>query len=124
MNWFKSQKEFLAEKYNSNVYNEFGSSSLNVGKVAPTFESDQKIDGRLILRNNFRTLFQRHPEILTFGEDTGKIGGVNQAMEGMQEEFGEIRVFDTGIREASIIGQGIGLALRLSLIHISEPTRR
>ena len=112
MNWFKSQKEFLAEKYNSNVYNEFGSSSLNVGKVAPTFESDQKIDGRLILRNNFRTLFQRHPEILTFGEDTGKIGGVNQAMEGMQEEFGEIRVFDTGIREASIIGQGIGLALR------------
>ena len=86
--------------------------SLNVGKVAPTFELDQKIDGRLILRNNFRTLFQRHPEILTFGEDTGKIGGVNQAMEGMQEEFGEIRVFDTGIREASIIGQGIGLALR------------
>ena len=83
-----------------------------MGKVAPTFESDQKIDGRLILRNNFRTLFQRHPEILTFGEDTGKIGGVNQAMEGMQDEFGEIRVFDTGIREASIIGQGIGLALR------------
>ena len=66
----------------------------------------------IILRNNFRTLFKRHPEILTFGEDTGKIGGVNQAMEGMQEEFGEIRVFDTGIREASIIGQGIGLALR------------
>ena len=112
MNWFKLQKEILAEKYNSNVYNEFESSSLNVGKVAPTFDSDQKIDGRLILRNNFRTLFQRHPEILTFGEDTGKIGGVNQAMEGMQDEFGEIRVFDTGIREASIIGQGIGLALR------------
>ncbi len=111
-NWFNNQKNILTEKYNSNVYNDFDSSSLNVGKVAPTFHSDQKIDGRLILRNNFKTLFNRHPEILTFGEDTGKIGGVNQAMEGMQDEFGEIRVFDTGIREASIIGQGIGLALR------------
>ena len=66
----------------------------------------------LILRNNFRTLFQRHPEILTFGEDTGKIGGVNQGLEGLQDIFGESRVFDTGIREATIIGQGIGLSLR------------
>ena len=112
LSWFEKQKELLFDKYNSNVYNTYSSSSLNKGKVAPTFNSEELIDGRLILRNNFRTLFKRHPEILTFGEDTGKIGGVNQAMEGMQEEFGEIRVFDTGIREASIIGQGIGLALR------------
>ena len=112
LSWHEKQKEILFDKYNSNVYNTYSSSSLNKGKVAPTFDSEELIDGRLILRNNFRTLFKRHPEILTFGEDTGKIGGVNQAMEGMQEEFGEIRVFDTGIREASIIGQGIGLALR------------
>ena len=112
LSWYEKQKEILFDKYNSNVYNTYSSSSLNKGKVAPTFDSEELIDGRLILRNNFRTLFKRHPEILTFGEDTGKIGGVNQAMEGMQEEFGEIRVFDTGIREASIIGQGIGLALR------------
>ena len=112
LSWYEKQKEILFDKYNSNVYNTYSSSSLKKGKVAPTFDSEELIDGRLILRNNFRTLFKRHPEILTFGEDTGKIGGVNQAMEGMQEEFGEIRVFDTGIREASIIGQGIGLALR------------
>ena len=112
LSWYEKQKEILFDKYNSNIYNTYSSSSLNKGKVPPTFDSEELIDGRLILRNNFRTLFKRHPEILTFGEDTGKIGGVNQAMEGMQEEFGEIRVFDTGIREASIIGQGIGLALR------------
>ena len=112
LSWYEKQKEILFDKYNSNIYNTYSSSSLNKGKVPPTFDSEELIDGRLILRNNFRTLFKKHPEILTFGEDTGKIGGVNQAMEGMQEEFGEIRVFDTGIREASIIGQGIGLALR------------
>ena len=112
LSWYEKQKKILFDKYNSNIYNTYSSSSLNKGKVPPTFDSEELIDGRLILRNNFRTLFKKHPEILTFGEDTGKIGGVNQAMEGMQEEFGEIRVFDTGIREASIIGQGIGLALR------------
>src|SRR5690554_7715430 len=57
-------------------------------------------------------LFEKHPEIITFGEDTGKIGGVNQSMEGMQEKFGEIRVSDTGIRENTILGHGIGKALR------------
>jgi 2-oxoisovalerate dehydrogenase E1 component len=66
----------------------------------------------VVLRDNFKALFERHPELLTFGEDTGKIGGVNQAMEGMQEAFGPDRVSDTGIRECTIIGQGIGLAMR------------
>jgi 2-oxoisovalerate dehydrogenase E1 component len=112
LGWYNSQKEVLKDKYNSKLYSDFASSSLNVGKISPIYKNEDNIDGRLILRNNFKTLFDRHPEILTFGEDTGKIGGVNQAMEGMQEEFGELRIFDTGIREASIIGQGIGLALR------------
>ena len=110
--WYKNQKESLFDKYNSKLYSEFESSCLNVGKNPAIYEKEELVDGRFILRNNFKTLFKRHPEIITFGEDTGKIGGVNQAMEGMQDEFGELRIFDTGIREASIIGQGIGLALR------------
>ncbi len=69
-------------------------------------------DGRIVLRENFRKLFEKYPEVITFGEDTGKIGGVNQSMEGMQEQFGTLRVSDTGIREATIIGQGIGMAMR------------
>ncbi|MDP4587815.1 MAG: transketolase, partial [Flavobacteriales bacterium] len=68
--------------------------------------------GRLILRDNFDVLFTKYPELITFGEDTGKIGGVNQAMEGMQEKYGDLRVGDTGIREATILGQGIGMAMR------------
>ena len=75
-------------------------------------DTEETVDGRVVLRDNFKALFERHPELLTFGEDTGKIGGVNQAMEGMQEAFGPDRVSDTGIRECTIIGQGIGLAMR------------
>ena len=112
LKWFKEEKKDLFDKYSSKLYSDFKTSCLNIDENKPVFENDKLVDGRLILRNNFQTLFERHPEILTFGEDTGKIGGVNQAMEGMQEEFGELRVFDTGIREASIIGQGIGMALR------------
>ena len=66
----------------------------------------------LILRDNFHQMFEDIPEAMIFGEDVGKIGGVNQGVEGLQEKFGEIRVADTGIREATIIGQGIGLSLR------------
>jgi 2-oxoisovalerate dehydrogenase E1 component len=64
------------------------------------------------LRDNFDKQFEQNPLIFTFGEDVGKIGGVNQSMEGMQDKFGESRVTDTGIREATIIGQGIGMAMR------------
>tara|TARA_B100001287_G_scaffold134330_1_gene113089 strand:- start:388 stop:2820 length:2433 start_codon:yes stop_codon:yes gene_type:complete len=112
LNWFNNEKNKLFDKYNSKLYSDFESSCLKVNEIKAEFKDEKLVDGRLILRNNFRTLFNKYPEILTFGEDTGKIGGVNQAMEGMQEEFGELRVFDTGIREASIIGQGIGMALR------------
>ena len=70
------------------------------------------VDGRIILRDNFDKIFESNPLVLTFGEDVGKIGGVNQTMEGMQEKFGDQRVSDTGIREATIIGQGIGMAMR------------
>jgi pyruvate/2-oxoglutarate/acetoin dehydrogenase E1 component/TPP-dependent pyruvate/acetoin dehydrogenase alpha subunit len=109
--WFKKQQEIQFGNYNSNLYTENSSLSQNTNVVNP-IPSDSNVDGRIILRNNFKKLFEQYPELLTFGEDTGIIGGVNQVMEGLQEEFGEIRVFDTGIRETTIIGQGIGLALR------------
>ena len=67
------------------------------------------MDGRVILRDNFRALFQKYPETLVFGEDSGTIGDVNQGLEGLQAEFGETRIADAGIREATILGQGIGL---------------
>jgi pyruvate/2-oxoglutarate/acetoin dehydrogenase E1 component len=70
------------------------------------------VDGRIIMRENFDALLQKHPEIVIFGEDAGYIGDVNQGLEGLQEKYGEERVFDTGIREATIIGQGIGMAMR------------
>ena len=69
------------------------------------------MDGRQIPQKNFEAMFRRDDRVLTFGEDTG-IGGVNQVMEGMQAQFGEVRVSDTGIRKCTILGQGIGMALR------------
>ena len=111
LKWFKEQQHFQSENYNSSLYSEFSSSSVKIGAIDPIY-SDSKTDGRIILKNNFIALFEKFPELLTFGEDTGIIGGVNQAMEGLQEKFGELRVFDSGIRETTIIGQGIGLALR------------
>lgn len=111
LNFYNTYKAQIQDKYSLHLYSESSFSPKHTTEVAPIF-SDEVVDGRLVLRENFKTLFERHPEILTFGEDTGKIGGVNQSMEGMQELFGELRVGDTGIREASILGQGIGLAMR------------
>ncbi len=111
--WIKVQMDQNFERYSSHLYSEGSRSALLVPEVPPTFdESATKVDGRVVLRDNFAALFEKHPEILTFGEDVGKIGGVNQSMEGMQERFGELRVSDTGIREATIVGQGIGMAMR------------
>jgi 2-oxoisovalerate dehydrogenase E1 component len=112
IDWLENIKADMHDRYNSKLYSEFETSSLKAKHKNVEYSSDKKIDGRMVLRENFKKLFKEIPELLTFGEDTGKIGGVNQSMEGMQEEFGDLRVFDTGIREATIIGQGIGLALR------------
>jgi pyruvate/2-oxoglutarate/acetoin dehydrogenase E1 component len=70
------------------------------------------VDGRVIIRDNWDYVLRTQPETLIFGEDVGKIGGVNQTAEGLQEKYGDLRVSDTGIREATIIGQGIGMAMR------------
>ncbi len=100
------------DRYSSLLYSENEKSATNIKEVKADFKDSSLVDGRVILRENFREIFNKNPEVITFGEDTGHIGGVNQAMEGMQEEFGKKRVFDTGIREATILGQGIGMSLR------------
>ena len=100
-------------RYNTKLYNETKTSALNVAEVKPTYDSNSElVDARIILRDNFHHMFEAIPEAMIFGEDVGKIGGVNQGVEGLQLKFGESRVADTGIREATIIGQGIGLSLR------------
>ena len=100
-------------RYNTKLYNETSTSSVKVNEIKPSYDSDAKeVDGRIILRDNFHYMFEKIPEAMIFGEDVGKIGGVNQGCEGLQKKFGEARVSDTGIREATIVGQGIGLSLR------------
>jgi pyruvate/2-oxoglutarate/acetoin dehydrogenase E1 component len=84
-----------------------------VQEVKPTYdETVEEVDARLVLRDNFDAIFAKYPETLVFGEDSGNIGDVNQGLEGMQEKYGEFRVADAGIREATILGQGIGMAMR------------
>jgi len=112
LNWLKASEVVNEDRYSSHLYSQSDQSAMNVAAVPPTYDGDDMIDGRLVLRENFDKIFTNMPEVLTYGEDTGKIGGVNQSMEGMQEKFGELRVADTGIREATIIGQGIGMAMR------------
>ena len=100
-------------KYSSHLHSESELKATNIQNIAPTYADDAKLeDGRLILRDNHKVTFERRPEVLIFGEDVGGIGGVNQSMENMQEWFGELRVSDSGIRECTIIGQGIGMAMR------------
>lgn len=113
MNWYEINQGQNEERFSSALYSDSAQAAHNIDPVAPIYPSSSEMaDGRLILRDNFDVLFAKYPELITFGEDTGKIGGVNQAMEGMQEKYGALRVGDTGIREASILGQGIGMAMR------------
>ncbi|NOQ75062.1 MAG: transketolase [Crocinitomix sp.] len=110
--WLENGVADNFDQYSSHLHSQSSECAIRVETVDPVYSTDEKIDGRLILRDNFDALFEKHPEILTFGEDVGKIGGVNQSMEGMQDKFGQLRVSDTGIRECTIIGQGIGMAMR------------
>ena len=109
-NWITYQLEKGEEAYSKYLYS---NRALKVPITDPLFdESMEEVDGRIVLRDNFNALLKNHPEVIIFGEDVGSIGDVNQGLEGMQESYGETRVFDTGIREATIAGQGIGLAMR------------
>jgi pyruvate/2-oxoglutarate/acetoin dehydrogenase E1 component/TPP-dependent pyruvate/acetoin dehydrogenase alpha subunit len=110
LSWKNEAGERHAVSYNSTLYS---GTALQVEEVKPEYsENAAVLDGREILNAFFESAFRRDPRIFTFGEDVGRIGDVNQGMAGMQEKFGELRVTDTGIREATIIGQGIGSAMR------------
>ena len=115
-NWLKSKLEIFQKTFSSHLYSE-SKKSIKYQKYTELTKVDypnkfELVDGRVILRDNFECLLKKNPKLMIFGEDSGKIGDVNQGLEGLQQKFGEERIFDTGIREATIIGQGIGLAMR------------
>ena len=111
--WLKGYQLRTQNTYSSYLYSKSEKRVGNIAEVKAAYsDSPEMVDGRIVLRGNFEKIFDKYPEVLTFGEDTGKIGGVNQSMEGMQEKFGALRVADTGIREATILGQGIGMSMR------------
>jgi pyruvate/2-oxoglutarate/acetoin dehydrogenase E1 component/TPP-dependent pyruvate/acetoin dehydrogenase alpha subunit len=113
VNWLGYSTSVNEERYSSHLYSQSADSPLKVTEVRPTYDDEAElVDGRVVVRDNFDALFAKYPNTLIFGEDSGKIGDVNQGLEGMQEKYGELRVSDTGIREATILGQGIGMAMR------------
>ena len=111
--WINNYIETIQPKYSSYLHSQSDKKATNQTEVVPTYNQDaEDVDGRVILRDNFEVIFTNYPEALVFGEDAGHIGDVNQGLEGLQEKYGELRVSDTGIREATILGQGIGMAMR------------
>lgn len=101
------------ERYSSHVYSQYPTSPLLIKEVKPVYSAENKmVDGREVINTYFDGLFSRNPFVFALGEDVGKIGDVNQGFAGLQEKHGEIRISDAGIRETTIIGQGIGAAMR------------
>ncbi|MGB0789058.1 MAG: transketolase C-terminal domain-containing protein, partial [Marinirhabdus sp.] len=111
--WLAHYFKTIQPKYSSHLYSEESNRATNLPQVQPTYATTpEQVDGRVLLRDNFDAILRKYPEVLVFGEDAGKIGDVNQGLEGLQEKYGPLRVSDVGIREASILGQGIGMAMR------------
>ena len=112
-NYYTQLKETNSKLYNSFLYNEGPKSALNVTVIKPYYSEDASIvNGYEVLNKYFDALFASNNKVTAFGEDVGYIGDVNQGFSGLQAKYGAQRIFDTGIRELSIMGQGIGLALR------------
>ena len=112
-NWVKASIVENDERYSSFLHSQSDLAATKISAVPPLFAEENIMeDGRIILRENYNKLLEHYPALVVFGEDAGKIGGVNQTLEGLQDKFGDLRVFDTGIRECTIIGQGIGMAMR------------
>jgi 2-oxoisovalerate dehydrogenase E1 component len=109
--WLRTATAEQERRYSSHLYNPNDEEKL-LEFVAPDFSGSESVDARIVIRDNFDALFSKYPQAMVFGEDSGKIGDVNQGLEGMQAKYGETRVSDAGIREATIMGQGIGLAMR------------
>jgi 2-oxoisovalerate dehydrogenase E1 component len=111
--WLEEQLKINTERYSSHLYSESPTQAVNIEGIEPVVPDDAPVvSGREVLQANFDRIFASNPATLIFGEDVGKIGGVNQTLEGLQAKYGTLRISDTGIREATIIGQGIGLAMR------------
>lgn len=112
-NFLNQEYKTEHDNYSSHLYSESQWAAVNVPEVLPAYDDHaEMVDGRIVVRDNFDKLFEKYPELLVFGEDCGNIGDVNQGLEGLQKKYGADRVSDTGIREATILGQGVGLALR------------
>ncbi|WP_117884875.1 alpha-ketoacid dehydrogenase subunit alpha/beta [Aureibaculum luteum] len=113
ISWINSYEKEQQYNYSTHLYSEFKNTATSIKEIKPTYAKDAEIvDARIVLRDNFDSILSQHDNVLIFGEDAGKIGDVNQGLEGLQQKYGELRVADTGIREASIMGQGIGMAMR------------
>ena len=112
-NWITSYLNSEQPRFSSHLYSQTNKKATNVKEVLPTYNQQADlVDGRIIIKDNFDTLFANNDNVFIFGEDAGNIGDVNQGLVGLQEKYGKLRISDTGIREATIVGQGIGMALR------------
>lgn len=110
--WVKRSAKENFDRYSGNLHSTSAQNAMNIAPVPVVYSEDKQCDGRELLRDNFDVILSKYPEVTIFGEDSGFIGGVNQGLEGLQKKYGDLRVFDTGIREATIIGQAIGMAMR------------
>ena len=110
-NYYDQLRDENRDKFSSHLYSQSSRSAMKVQEVPAVF-SGEMINGYEVLNKFFDSTFAQNPAVIAFGEDLGKIGDVNQGFAGLQEKYGEQRIFDTGIREASIIGQGLGMAMR------------
>ncbi|CAM1368432.1 Transketolase [Tenacibaculum soleae] len=112
-NFIKTAIKDAGVKFSAHLLSETALATDKISSKAPTYAAEKNmVDARIVMRDNFDAIFKKYPETLIFGEDAGYIGDVNQGLEGLQEKYGELRVSDTGIREATILGQGIGMAMR------------
>ena len=113
VNWMKHYTAINSDRYNSHLHSASDEMAAGVAAIAPSYNDDAPmVDGREVLLANFDAVFSKDPRVVAFGEDLGNIGDVNQGFAGLQAKYGEVRISDTGIREATIAGQGIGLAMR------------
>src|SRR5690554_2013210 len=113
LRWFQQNQGLNDDRFHSKLFTDGAHAARHIKRLDPEFSDGSKlVDGREVLNACFAANFERDATILAFGEDVGAIGDVNQGFAGLQQKFGEDRIFDTGIRENTIIGQGIGLAMR------------
>ena len=110
--WLDDYQKLNYERYNTFLHSETKDAAINISEVPVKYNEESYVDGREVLQANFDALFAANPLLVAFGEDVGKIGDVNQGFAGLQAKYGDLRITDTGIREATIAGQGIGLAMR------------